>query len=333
MESQVIAPQYILSGTLANRPNGNFDGQIYYATDNQISYYWDGENWKSFSFDLIYLNSLVAKNSFNVLQLEAKNSLIGSQDTYMYLDTYSDSNGFLNTINTTNTTSIYNALTDSYQNYENGGTINNNSDTSQTSMTINCTAKKDGIISSIYVGMNTTSMTYTLEIIQNSETLMSKEITPTSAQQTIHLSFDDYSSLISSTTASGAFSIVLTRTSGTAVFAIYNTNKSYDGTYFSYTNQKLFGYQYTGSILLKYSIIGQIEIKAEALDYEPTNVQVYFKSSSNLDTFSVSFDGVNFSEYEIGSQYTIENKGQILSGIIKQNKAESSIYGHAIMFW
>lgn len=112
-----IPQKYILSGTLANIPDeGQFEGQIYYATDTDASYTWDGSDWLDSSVNLDTVNKLIGLNSLNILDLTAQSSLTAGINANFERDIYTDSNGYLNTINTGNTTGYL--ANDKYNNYQ-----------------------------------------------------------------------------------------------------------------------------------------------------------------------------------------------------------------------
>lgn len=104
-----IPVKYVITGTLADRPEfGQFEGQIYYATDEDSSYTWDGSIWQDSSVDLNNVNKLIGLNSLNILDLTAQASLDAGINANFERDIYSDADGYLDTINTSNTTAGFN---------------------------------------------------------------------------------------------------------------------------------------------------------------------------------------------------------------------------------
>lgn len=109
IEQTSISPQFILSGLDANKGTGSFKGQIYYATDTNLNYFWDGTDWIKTSVDLNNVYKLIGNNALNILDLTAQANLTAGINANFERDTYSDANGYLNTLNATNTTAEFNS--------------------------------------------------------------------------------------------------------------------------------------------------------------------------------------------------------------------------------
>jgi len=117
-----IPLQYIKSGTLAQRPtSGQFNGQIYYATDTDASYQWTGSSWLSTSVDLTGLADQTAENALEILELQVASLITPDTQANLAEDYFSDVDGYKNSINTGSTTAYL-----SNNSYSNGITITNN---------------------------------------------------------------------------------------------------------------------------------------------------------------------------------------------------------------
>lgn len=103
-----IPLQYIRSSILSEMPvSGQFNGQIFYATDVNLSFVWDGTEWLETSIDIDDVYKFVGQNGLNILDLTAQMNLTAGINANFIRDIYTDANGYLNTINTSNTTAFF----------------------------------------------------------------------------------------------------------------------------------------------------------------------------------------------------------------------------------
>lgn len=113
-----ITPQYVY--IQATTPSDITEGKIWYNTTNNKTYVSDGTSYELVAdVDLTYIDSQNLEQDINILINSASASSTLNDYDDMFLDIFSDSNGFSNTINTGNTTSTF--VTDEYLN---GGYVN-----------------------------------------------------------------------------------------------------------------------------------------------------------------------------------------------------------------
>lgn len=100
-----IPLQYILSGTLSNRPTtGQFEGQIFYATDTKDAYRWNGSSWDETTVNLDAVNRAIGLNGLNILDLTAQASLTAGINANFERDIYSQPSGYLETVSSSTLT-------------------------------------------------------------------------------------------------------------------------------------------------------------------------------------------------------------------------------------
>lgn len=341
-----IPLQYIKSGTLSQRlASGQFEGQIYYATDVDLSYVWDGTEWQETTVDLNNVNKLIGLNALNILDLTAQSSLTAGINANFERDIYTDANGYLNTINTTNTTSPF--YLNKYVNYglkENydGGTTKG---TSVNEITINCSALSEGLISEFKMqnARTASGANFTVQIIQDSDILATKTINvPASATQVFSFLNSDYSSYIQE----GNFQIKLF--SDGSYVAPNSSTTSFSGDFFSFTNQTV-PYSSDGTNKIIYTSLEKkdllVETNAQTIESGFTKFMIV-SNEETTGTGSVSYD-ITFNsdaetptyqeDLESFKEYSIEEAGTSL--ILKQklnagaSNGEASAYNWGVLLW
>lgn len=341
-----IPLQYIKSGTLSQRlASGQFEGQIYYATDVDLSYVWDGTEWQETTVNLNNVNKLIGLNALNILDLTAQSSLTAGINANFERDIYTDANGYLNTINTTNTTSPF--YFNQYLNYgvkENydGGTTQA---TGVNEITIDCFALTEGLISEFKM-QNTESLTlsFRVQIIQDSNILATKTISvPEKSTMVFSFLNSDYSSYIQE----GNFQINLFCSYSNKVIP-NSSPTSFSGDFFSFTNQTV-PYSSDGTNKIVYLSLEKkdflVETNAQTIESGFTKFMIV-SNEETTGTGSVSYD-ITFNsdaenptyqeDLESFKEYSIEEAGTSL--ILKQklnagaSSGEASAYNWGVLLW
>lgn len=115
IETVSIPIRYVVVS--ATQPTSAFVGQLWYDETTGVSYQWDGATWNAFTPDVDYLNKLVMQNALGILKLEAVSTASTQDYDTIFLDTFSDTTGYDNTIDTGNTTATYDSTNKVYANY------------------------------------------------------------------------------------------------------------------------------------------------------------------------------------------------------------------------
>jgi hypothetical protein len=292
----------------------------------------------------------ISQNSLDILELQAEASLEGGQSAYMVRDIFTDSDGYLDTVDEGETDASF------QENYRNLNTTGNTEDgatdgsgvSSTYSSTITATAHTKGIMTrvSVYKTLSGTESAR-VNIVQGGKILATKT---RSCNQTTTSNFDftleDYNDLIQE----GTFEIAFTSLgAGQHTYFIANSNLSFSGTYFSFSNQKPHMEQTTNSgrsLIFAEVEIGDLKVQTNQLDldYAPTHFQVFAWKPETEGTGSitadVSFDnGVNYTTANLDEPTEIPSgeQGTELIGRINLNAGASeglaSCKGYGVLFW
>lgn len=325
IEQTSISPQFILSGLDANKGTGSFKGQIYYATDTNLNYYWDGNNWIEKSVDLNNVYKLIGNNALNILDLTAQANLTAGINANFIRDTYSDANGYLNTINTTNLKATFNI--NNYSNY------------------FIETPVLEEMTSANIMGGDWGFVIKPKENIRLIEVLKQTGSTSTKAYLT-----DNEDNLINSSSFSGDIAIFDDLLIKDHLYKIYVNAEGQ--TYNSYvTDFVTFPIDsdlvtYTDGIGLNIKIRGvkglkvipqpaQFEILKQDLDFIPAKFMII--SNEKSVKYDISFDELNYQEnLESFTEYSIENQGNSLNLRMKSpnlNAVEVINYNWGVLLW
>lgn len=100
-------------------------GKLWFNTSDNKLYASDGATYNDVlaGIDLADLNNDMLQNAIAILKLEANATLAVQNYDTMFLDIFSDSGGYSNTINTGNTTASYRSVTDVYDNTPAGSPV------------------------------------------------------------------------------------------------------------------------------------------------------------------------------------------------------------------
>lgn len=141
IEVSVIPRKYVK--VQSNQPTSAIQGDLWFDTDTNVLYSYDGSDWNTITQDLGYIDAQQIIQNIDILTALAHSSASPSDYDTLYCDVFSDSSGYSNTIDTGNTdatfdTNLYKAVgTD-------GGTTSN--DTTTMPYTRATTNNKQGVL-------------------------------------------------------------------------------------------------------------------------------------------------------------------------------------------
>jgi hypothetical protein len=98
----------------ASAPVGATEGALWYDTDTSELYSYDGSNWTSIISDTSYLDKQQLEQNINILINGASATSTLNDYDEMFLDLFTDADGYSNTIDTAETTATFD--TDIYKN-------------------------------------------------------------------------------------------------------------------------------------------------------------------------------------------------------------------------
>jgi len=115
-----IPKQYVK--VQASQPTTALEGDLLFRTTDDTLLSYTGSAWQEVTPEVSYLISNQIRQSLAILKLEASVSATTQDYTYMFLDKFSDSSGYDNTVDTGNTTAVFD--TNKYANAYSNETIN-----------------------------------------------------------------------------------------------------------------------------------------------------------------------------------------------------------------
>lgn len=120
VQDVTIPKRYVY--TQATTPTGATEGSLWYNTASKILKTYDGSTWSEVTTDLTSLEQQQLEQNINILINSASASSILNDYDEMFLDVFSDSTGYDNTIDIGNTTASF--VTDQYVNGGSETTLN-----------------------------------------------------------------------------------------------------------------------------------------------------------------------------------------------------------------
>lgn len=253
-------------------------------------------------------------------------------------DIFTDADGKNNTINTGNTDAVFN--TDHYiakttsagsDNYTNAP-----SNTTVQTITTNCTAISEGIISSIRCYNSITGSNVTATISQGGTVASKVQAVSSGAVFTISFSSSDYSALLQP----GAFTITLHSSAGSTLSQ--GNSGSFSGTYFSFSAQNVPADSPSSGIAsftYTQTSFADSVVETNQLTNGGSNIKSVFLTVQDEDdgtdklTYDVSSD--NGSTYTTGlspnqlNSITSTQGNQLIIKLNIQGQIESKLYGYA----
>ncbi|MDD2286860.1 MAG: LamG domain-containing protein [Paludibacter sp.] len=108
--TEVTVPkQYVL--VQATEPIGAFEGQLWYNTTTDITYIYQDDDWQQVTLDVsssvLELATENAQQQIDIIELQANASVTPFDHDTLLSDTFSDADGFKDSVNTTNTTAVF----------------------------------------------------------------------------------------------------------------------------------------------------------------------------------------------------------------------------------
>jgi len=278
IETTTLNPQVIFVS--ATEPSDKTEGKLWYGTNNNELKVSNGSNYVSMEQDVSNLSQLIQENAVNILVNSAGATTNLNDWDEMILDTFSDADGYLDTIDTTNTTSYFDTDSHSYKTV--GDDVNvftsPTDSVSLQTVTITCTCKTEGFIKrvDVYTAAGSPTGTFDIFIKQGGETLASKteqNFKDNNAKKQIDFVVEDYTDTIEK----GTFTIELTSSEDD-----FRTtpSQSYDGDSFSFSNQSTITSTHTG---------GEIHFKnTEETFLIQTNVQTITAGVKHVQIYSTN---------------------------------------------
>lgn len=360
MEASSIMRRYIKAQ--ASQPDSAFVGDLWFDTDNNNLYQYNGSTWEQINVttDLSGLEREQLIQNIDILTALAASSLAPSDYHTMFMDIFSDSSGYSNTIDTGNTDATFS--TNLYQSVgtNDGGTIGTETSTLATSgqNTIKgwgfkvyasgytlVSVRKDANCTSTQVALTDTAdrshVIDTATFSGNTATFSSPvPLTANKEYWVVSTSESINHSRTPSTIAS--FPSDLTGGSATTYRCTSNNNDGFAGT--SSGNLYLYNYDLltiggTASASTKY-----VQTNAITLDDNITAFQVYAKNSLTTNAtiqYALSFDdGSTWTDYkELDTKYTNSTAGTSIKIKFKLATTDatsskySKQYNYALMVW
>jgi len=113
IEASVIPRKYVK--VQSNQPTSAIQGDLWFDTDTNVLYSYDGSDWNTITQDLGYIDAQQIIQNIDILTALAHSSASPSDYDTLYCDVFSDSSGYSNTIDTGNTdatfdTNLYKAV-------------------------------------------------------------------------------------------------------------------------------------------------------------------------------------------------------------------------------
>jgi hypothetical protein len=108
--TEVTVPkQYVI--VQATEPTGAFDGQLWYDNTNDLTYIFQDGDWKLITLDVsqevLDLATENAQQQIDIIELQANASVTPFDHDTLISDTFSDADGFKDSVNTGNTTAKF----------------------------------------------------------------------------------------------------------------------------------------------------------------------------------------------------------------------------------
>ena len=105
METTTLNPQYIY--VQATEPSDKTEGKLWYNTTASALYSSDGTNYLSMDTDTTLIQKLILENGVQILINSAGATTTLNDWDDMFIDNFSDSGGYLNTVDEGNTTATF----------------------------------------------------------------------------------------------------------------------------------------------------------------------------------------------------------------------------------
>jgi hypothetical protein len=309
-----IPLQYIKSGTLASRPDGQFEGQIYYATDTNASYVWNSTEWKETSLDITEITTLNLQNQLSILELQAQDTFTANENSNLYRDFFYNSSGYLETVNSGLTTALF-----SGNSYDNSAILF--TDSSGYSAT-----------GQVFVNSKTYDVNNYITKVTFSQNASSQ-----SAVSYVKYTYSDLSTYDTP------------QITGNQEVIHGNKYKDKKVTKIQIYIKCTANYSYSHSAPSYYSLDGDITpsnlkvvLNQENLGEEPSNFQLFLYGNETFGDgeikTKISFDGVNYQEnLSPNTPYVIENKGTSLNVEFELNNGGTTgtalLKGFGVFFW
>ena len=112
METTTLNPQYVY--VQATEPSDKTEGKLWYNTTNNALYSSNGTTYITMETDTSAIQKLILENGVQILINSAGATTTLNDWDDMFIDNFSDSGGYLNTVDTGTTTAFFN--TDKYKN-------------------------------------------------------------------------------------------------------------------------------------------------------------------------------------------------------------------------
>lgn len=109
--TEVTVPkQYVL--VQATEPTGAFEGQLWYDSSEDLTYIFQDGDWQLITLDIsqevLDLATENAMQQIDIIELQANASVAPFDHDTLLSDTFSDADGYKDSVNTTNTTATFN---------------------------------------------------------------------------------------------------------------------------------------------------------------------------------------------------------------------------------
>lgn len=105
VEASVIPRKYVK--TQASQPSSAVQGDLWFDTDTNVLYSYNGSDWDTVTLNLSYIDAQQLVQNIDILTALAHSSATPSDYDTIYMDIFSDSNGYSNTIDTGNTDATF----------------------------------------------------------------------------------------------------------------------------------------------------------------------------------------------------------------------------------
>lgn len=281
---------------------------------------------------------------YQSVKLSAAAAITAMDHLFAEADSFSDSNGYKNTISTGDTTAFYGEFGEEYYIGKVAGSVENDTKTNANasttgSITTSGTIAVAGYFSSVFTNASTLGSSPTVTINKNGSPIAQKAV-PGGSFQNVSFSKSDYSEFFE---AGDSFSIVVTG-SGSAFY--YASGKSFSGTNFSYSSQTEAGTSGSSQTVFGYSPVpisdAVVETNSKTFPQNIASILVVADSVTPGDssvTVDVSTDGgSSFEKTGQALNQVIELDGDNTDVVLKFNlnvdgTDTPKLYGYAFQVW
>lgn len=105
MDTSTIPRKYVYTQSTA--PTTTTEGALWYDTDNDTLYTYDGSSWNEISTDLSGVWENIAEQEIEIIELQANATVTPLDHDSLVSDTFSDADGYGDTVDTANTDSLF----------------------------------------------------------------------------------------------------------------------------------------------------------------------------------------------------------------------------------